>query len=119
MDVCATPCLHHRGYKGEMHTDVSRASTRRRVLVIDDEAAVRFILERVLRGSHDVTSCGSADDALAQLRGGKLFDVILCDLTMEGMSGIDLYRTLEASARELCDRMIFVTGGAFSPEVQR
>ena len=47
--------------------------------------------------------------------GGEGFDLILCDLMMPDMTGMDLYAAIRAAAPEQASRMIFVTGGAFTP----
>src|SRR5262249_41074337 len=70
-------------------------SASARVLVVDDESEIAAALKRFLDGEHDVTAVTSADQALRLLLGGARFDVILCDVLMPGMSGIDLYRQLE------------------------
>ena len=43
------------------------------------------------------------------------FDVILCDLMMCEMSGMELYEAVRASCPRLGERFVFVTGGAFTP----
>ena len=58
-----------------------------------------------------VTSGRAAADLLAE---DTRFDVILCDLMMPDMSGMELYAQLKTSAPDLAPRMIFVTGGAFT-----
>jgi len=92
-----------------------QGSTRRgRVLVVDDDKLVGNVLLKVLGAEHDVTVLSSARDALARLISGEHFDVILCDLMMPGMTGMDLYAELRGQATEKADRMMFLTGGAFS-----
>ncbi len=67
-----------------------------RALVVDDEPAVREILEERLRQSRfDCWSCSSGEEALALLN-QEAFDVVLSDLSMTGMSGIDLLRATRA-----------------------
>ena len=44
------------------------------------------------------------------------FDVILCDLMMPGMTGMELHEWLLANDLELAQRVIFLTGGAFTPK---
>jgi len=68
---------------------------RRRVLVIDDDVLVATVMRRALAAEHDVTICGRAAEALAALKGGREFDVILCDMTMPGMGGAELYAAIE------------------------
>jgi PAS domain S-box-containing protein len=85
------------------------------VLVVDDEPAIGLALRRVLR-QHQVTVLTRGEDALALLASGKSFDVILSDLMMPGMSGMEFYRALVKSHPKLASRVVFLTGGAFTPE---
>jgi two-component system response regulator HydG len=63
-----------------------------RILVIDDDDAVRQSVERMLRSAgHTVLSAGSGEEGVALARGGA-FDVILSDLKMPGISGLDVLR---------------------------
>jgi CheY-like chemotaxis protein len=100
-----------------MNRDGSGA-VRGRVLVVDDEPLVGRAVARVLAAVHDVVVATSANEALAKLTAGEPFDVVLCDLMMPGMTGVDLHRTVAAVAADLAARFIFLTGGAFSPEAQ-
>ena len=45
---------------------------------------------------------------------GPTFEVILCDLMMPEMTGMELHRALMRSSPELVDRVTFITGGAFT-----
>lgn len=87
---------------------------RGRILVVDDEPMVLASFRRILAREHDVTTVGSAEEAQKLLDGGAGFDVILCDLMMPGTSGMDLYERLHAKAPDQAERMIFMTGGAFT-----
>ena len=86
-----------------------------RVLVVDDEPAVGFAVRRVLRG-HEVAVVTTAQEALDILATGKEFDVILSDVMMPGMSGIEFYAALARLHPRMASRVVFVTGGAFTPE---
>jgi PAS domain S-box-containing protein len=87
-----------------------RASApRRRVLVVDDEAEIGDSLKRLLGAAHDVVSATRGADALALLQGGT-FDVILCDLVMPEMTGMDVYRRLSSERPEIAERVVFMTG---------
>jgi PAS domain S-box-containing protein len=94
------------------------SSRRGRVLVIDDEPLVRTFLGRALSPDHDVTVESHAEEALAHIRAGTRFDVILCDVMMPQMTGIDLYNAILRIAPDQAARMIFVTGGAFTGRAQ-
>ncbi len=87
---------------------------RGRILVVDDEAAIARIVQRVLANEHDVVTTLVASEALAMCAAGEKFDLILCDLMMPEMTGMDLYRELMVVAPEQANKMIFLTGGAFT-----
>ena len=57
-------------------------------------------------------------DALARITAGERFDVILCDLMMPHMTGMDLHAALAGAVPEQAERMIFMTGGAFTPSAR-
>jgi PAS domain S-box-containing protein len=84
-----------------------------RVLVIDDEPLLGRAVARVLRGC-DVTIAGSGNDGLAALQQGPAYDVVLCDLMMPEMSGMELYDEVVARRPDLAARFVFITGGTFS-----
>jgi CheY-like chemotaxis protein len=84
------------------------------ILVIDDDPVVTRMLTRVLAG-HNVVVTHSGESAL-ELMKARAFDLILCDLSMPGMSGIDFYRAAAAISPELSKHVIFMTGGAFTAE---
>jgi PAS domain S-box-containing protein len=88
---------------------------RRRVLVVDDEPVVGTSLRRLLP-EHEVTVATSATEALALIEADPDLDVILCDLMMPEISGIELYHVLRARFPGLVQRVVFITGGAFTPE---
>ena len=67
-----------------------------RVLYIDDEKALAAAVSRMLESlGYSVTVCHSGDDAIARVRENcQSFDVVLTDLSMPGLSGIDVAREL-------------------------
>jgi PAS domain S-box-containing protein len=95
------------------------ASPRRgRILMVDDEPVILNILSRALGGNHDCVTTTRASEALERLRAGEHFDLILCDLMMPAMDGKELYTELSRFAPEQADKMVFLTGGAFTPTLQ-
>jgi PAS domain S-box-containing protein len=86
---------------------------RGRVLVVDDEPMIGATLARIL-SAHEVTSLHSAREALTRIEAGERFDLVLCDLMMPEMSGMDLHAALAKAAPEMASRMVFLTGGIFT-----
>jgi PAS domain S-box-containing protein len=87
---------------------------RVRVLVLDDEPEIANVLGRILC-DHDVTLLTSPREALRLVGSGKTFDVIFSDLMMPEMSGMDFYAELTRDSPQLASRVVFVSGGAFTP----
>jgi CheY-like chemotaxis protein len=54
----------------------------------------------------------SAQDALARLEADEPFDLVICDLMMPDMTGMDLYERLETVRPQVAERFVFMTGGA-------
>jgi signal transduction histidine kinase len=96
---------------------VAPSVTTARVLVVDDDRLVRSSLRRSLERQHDVTLASSGERAL-ELLSEKSFDVILCDLVMPQMSGMELYSSVKARSPEQAARFVFLTGGTHSPEAR-
>jgi PAS domain S-box-containing protein len=95
------------------------AGRRGRILVVDDEAMVIRVVRKILSKEHDVVAMLEAKEALALCERGEEFDLILCDLMMPVMSGMELYQELVRVAPEQAERIIFVTGGAFTDTGRR
>lgn len=89
------------------------ASRRGRILVVDDEPMVATAVRRTLR-QHEVLAASNAEEALVRISGGEQFDVILCDLMMPQMTGMEFHAELSRVKPEQASRIIFLTGGAFT-----
>jgi PAS domain S-box-containing protein len=87
---------------------------RLRILAIDDEAEIGAALQRTLGRDHDLTFVTQAAAALALIEAGA-FDIVLCDVMMPDMTGIQFLARLAEAHPELAPRVVFMTGGAFSP----
>jgi signal transduction histidine kinase len=90
---------------------------RAKVLVIDDEPLIARILQRGL-SRHQVVVTGHAREALARIEQGETFDLILCDLMMPDVSGIDVHEFLSREHPAIARRMVFMTGGAFTSKAK-
>jgi two-component system, NtrC family, sensor kinase len=84
-----------------------------RILIVDDDERVARSLQRVLT-AHEITAVSSGAEALEVLAERTDFDLILCDLMMPGMTGMELYEVLAARHPDLLGHVVFSTGGAFT-----
>lgn len=81
-----------------------------RVLVVDDHATARESVADVLRhAGYEATTCSSATEALARLR-DETPDVVITDLQMPGMNGLELVQ--EIGRRQLAVEVLMVTAHA-------
>jgi two-component system, NtrC family, sensor kinase len=88
-----------------------------RVLVVDDDPAVLRSLQRALR-KQDVMTARNGSEALQILSEDPTFDVILCDLMMPEITGMEVYERLRELKGGLERRMIFLSGAIFSEPVR-
>jgi CheY-like chemotaxis protein/two-component sensor histidine kinase len=104
--------------KGASATDASPSpaeESRGRILVVDDEILVGRSIERLLGLQHDVVAVARASEALRRIDEGERFDAILCDVMIPEMTGIELLEELRRRHPELAERVVFITGSAFTP----
>jgi len=97
-----------------------RTPTSRRLLVLDDDSAVRSVLRR--QAEHRGWTVEEFDRAEAVLTSHlplSQFDVLLCDLRMPGMGGVGLHDHLEREDPELLARTVFATGDLASVDAVR
>ena len=100
---------------GDSNMRTVPAAVAGRVLVIDDEAAVGRTIQRLLGEQYEVVVVTAGRDAIDLLVGkGANFDLILCDLTMPEITGIDVYTRATQARADIGQRFVFMTGGTFS-----
>jgi CheY-like chemotaxis protein len=87
-------------------------------LVVDDEPLMRSALVRGLSADFDVVLAANAHEALSMLGRDRSYDVVLCDVMMAGLGGLELYERVKETAAELAPRMVFLTGGAWDPAIR-
>jgi CheY-like chemotaxis protein len=100
-----------------LDVEPSRRGPRARVLLVDDEPLIVTALGKVLEREHDVVAVTSGEQAHELLMRDAGFDVVLCDVSMPGMGGIELYRSIERIRSELVSRFIFMSGATTMPFV--
>jgi len=87
------------------------------LLLIDDEELLARAIQRGLRSRYDVQVATSGEEGIALALGGS-FDVVLCDLMLPDVDGMGIRARLLAERPELAERMLFMTGGAFTKEAE-
>ncbi len=90
---------------------------RGRILIVDDEKGIRVAVERMLR-EHETVQAASGAEAKVLLEKDQGFDLILCDMMMSDISGMDLHQWLAGFYPDLARKLIFITGGAFTPRAR-
>lgn len=96
-----------------------RVLQRPRILVIDDEPAIRELVFAVLTlTSYEVHVKGRSEEALEQLESSD-YDLSLIDLRMPGMDGEDLFEILCQRHPEAASHVVFMTGDTASKDTRR
>lgn len=108
--------VQHPGHDAPAPATEAAGTTRKRILIVDDEPSLADLIMRLLqeRCLPEVAPSGRRALHTIAERGAHFFDVILCDLMMPGMTGMELYGAVARQWPGLERRFIFMTGGAFT-----
>ncbi|HMA96621.1 MAG TPA: ATP-binding protein, partial [Polyangiaceae bacterium] len=87
------------------------------ILVLDDDVMVARSIARTLGTQHQVTVCTRGAEALTMLA-DRSYDVVFCDVMMPEMSGLEFLSRLSTIRPELAERVVFMTGGLFIPDLR-
>jgi two-component system cell cycle response regulator CpdR len=79
------------------------------LLAEDDESLRKFLAQALIRAGHEVTDFGDGDEAYECLKGFR-FDLLLTDIVMPGMDGIELAK--RAAEMNAALKIMFITGFA-------
>jgi CheY-like chemotaxis protein len=89
------------------------------VLVVEDEPALSAAVSEALADAGFVVDrAGDGEEGLTRLGQGT-FDLIVCDLKMPRIDGVQFYRAMAAATPALARRVIFVTGAVAGTEAER
>ncbi len=86
------------------------ATPKARILVVDDEVQVVHIFQDLLtQQGYQVEACDNGDDAILKVTTGK-FDLVLTDINLPGVDGLEVIRAAKAADKDTC--VILITGYA-------
>jgi two-component system, cell cycle sensor histidine kinase and response regulator CckA len=95
---------------------LSIEAARSRILIIDDDPTLASSLRRVLK-EHEVVVTHSGREAIERCR-QETFAVVLCDVMMPDLTGVDVYEILRRELPGMERRIIFISGGTFTPRTR-
>jgi CheY-like chemotaxis protein len=82
---------------------------RRRVLFVEDHSDLRATYERVFR-HHEIVLVETGEEAIEAIKRQRDFDLVVCDLVLPGIDGIEVFKQARALHPELATRFVFATG---------
>lgn len=115
----AAPLLEAPSSSSREPSLLPSVAERARLLVVDDDPGVGRALRLMLEDEHDVVCFVRPREALHALLEDSSFDLVFCDVMMPELSGIDIYEVLRFNRPGYESRIVFMTGGAFTPDAKR
>jgi PAS domain S-box-containing protein len=91
---------------------------RRRILVIDDEPLIVSMVADVLKEKHDVIGETNPERGLGRILNDAGFDMVMCDLMMPGLSGMEIYAQVARDRPGFEKCFVFVAAGAYTVQAQ-
>jgi len=96
----------------------ARKVTGAKILVVDDEPTIlRFLSQILTDEGHRVEAVDNAAEALEKIKSER-YNLILLDIKLPGMSGMELYENIRRMARTLARRVIFITGDVMAADTR-
>ena len=102
--------------KEEVADTRAEPSRKRRILVADDEPSILDLLMTILESiGHQVDTAANGEEASRKVRSND-YDLVIADVRMPRMNGIDLYRNILTMRPEMAGRVIFISGDLMNDE---
>lgn len=80
-------------------------------LIVDDEAFNLEFMTAVFSDEASISTACDGKEALKMLVDND-FDIIICDVQMPRLNGVDLFKKMKSDNSEACEKFIFCTGNA-------
>jgi PAS domain S-box-containing protein len=88
----------------------SESNKQAHILVVDDEEPIRALIGIILKKTgHLVDSTGNPEEVMSKVESTD-YNIIIMDIHMPGLSGMELYRKFSEKNPQLCRKVLFITG---------
>jgi DNA-binding NtrC family response regulator len=81
---------------------------KKKILICDDELGIRESLNLILQDDYELSFCNNGLECLECLAGRQKFDLILLDIKMPKMNGLDILKQIKEKDRDA--KVIIITG---------
>lgn len=108
--MCSLPPVKQPPTQPLMDQTIEK-SQRISIVIIEDEISLLLPMRKMLAKEYDVLTFSDSLEGLRCLMDREPPDVIICDLNMPVMNGLELWRTVTAAKPYLAERFLFFTGG--------
>jgi putative two-component system response regulator len=103
--------------KNMQWAEENKSARKQRILIIDDEPAMLNLLISFLNKKYEVDSAMEGEAALQKII-SQQYDVILSDIHLPGLTGIDILKEAQNTDKDIGKKFIFITGDT-SPVYKR
>ncbi|MEO0606154.1 MAG: response regulator, partial [Myxococcota bacterium] len=90
-----------------------------RVLVVDDEPMIGRAVKRMLAPDYEVVVATTGAEGLERLTANPSWALVLLDLMMPGMGGVEVYEEIERQLPALVSKVVVVTGGIYTNQAHQ
>lgn len=112
------PCVSPVVSAAAPQADRSQGLTGVRALVVDDEVfLLECLVDALSSWGLEVTACTRGEEAIRELE-SRAFDLIVSDIRMPGLSGMDLFVWLKAQRPAMVQRILYTTGDSFDAKTR-
>jgi len=80
----------------------------KKILICDDEIGIRESLNLILKDNYDISFCNNGQECLELLKSGQNFNLLLLDLKMPKLSGLDTLKAIKKEKPGM--KVIIITG---------